>query len=224
MSEEKKFNEEKFSAALNALNSYLKENDQEEIVLEGVDAEVLTAKFIEAILAENEKDKAQDLPAEVIEYYNEYIVGDDDEEEEEKPKKKEKKKKEKKEKKPRKTIEKDEYGCSMTSGAHKINLMLAKGAKINDIIEGVGTTRSRVMSHMGSLKSKGFFIDNIDGVFYLLTEEPPERPKPEKPKKEKKEKKEKKPAEKKPAEKKKASSKKTSSKKASSKKTSSKKG
>jgi hypothetical protein len=230
---EAKINEKEFTAAISALNAHLKENEKEEIKIVDVPLETQVESFLATVVGAIEDRTAQDLPPAVIEYYNNNIVEDDEEEEEEtteeKPKS-EKKKKPKKEKKPKKTVEKDSYGVTMTSGAHKINMMLEEGATMNDMIEKVGTTRSRVQSHMASLKKKGWFIDNVDGVFTITAEEPPERPKPEKKKKAKKEK----PAKTKEADtteekseekpKKASSKKKTTTKKSSSKKTSTKKG
>lgn len=190
---EAKINEKEFTVAISALNAHLKENGKEEIKIVDVPIETQVESFLTTVVGAIEDGTAQNLPPEVIEYYNNNIVDDDEEEEtekaEEKPKKeKSKKKKEKKEKKPKKTVEKDAYGVSVNSGAHKINMMLEKGATMNGMIEEVGTTRSRVQSHMASLKKKGWFIDNVDGVFTITAEEPPERSKPEKKKKAKKEK------------------------------------
>lgn len=196
MSEERKINEKEFMVAVEALNTYLKTKEKEEIKIEGLSIEDQIQAFLNPIIEAAENNTAGELPAEVIEFYNNHLADDEPEEEpekkpEEKPKKEKKAKKEKKEKKPKKTVEKDAYGCTVGSGANKINMLAEKGMTIKDIIQEVGTTRSRVQSHFASLKKKGFFIDNIDGVFYLLTEEPPERPKPEKkPKKAKKTKKE----------------------------------
>lgn len=188
---EAKINEKEFTVAISSLNTYLKGNSKEEIKIVDVPIETQIENFVATVVGAIEDGTAQDLPTEVINYYNNNIAGEEEEEEtEEKPKKekKEKKKKEKKEKKPKKTIEKDAYGVSVNSGAHKINMMLEKGATMNAMIDDIGTTRSRVQSHMASLKKKGWFIDNVDGIFTISAEEPPERPKPEKKKKDKKEK------------------------------------
>lgn len=194
MSEEKNSKKEEFMLAVTAMNKYLKENKKDEIVLDG-DKTAQFQALLAPIVVEIESGNAENLPVEVIEFYNENFATDEPDEPEKAPKeekpKKEKKTKEKKEKKPKKVIEKDAYGVSLNCGAHKINMMLEKGASIKDMIDEVGTTRSRVQSHMASLKKKGFFIDNIDGVFTIVSEAPPERPKKEKPKKEKKEKKKK---------------------------------
>jgi hypothetical protein len=224
MSEEKNITEESIKVAIKDLNAHLKSKEKEEISIEGIEGvEAQIQVFLVPVFEEIENGTAAELPEKVIELYNQ--IAEDEEEPgepeegcfflplesftEKKPKKK-----------PRKEIEKDAYGVSMNSGAHKLNLMLEKGASIADMIDGVGTTRSRVQSHMASLKTKGFFINNIDGVFTVMSEEPPERLKKEKVDGAKEGEK----TEKKKAPAKKSSSKKSSSKKSSSKKSSSKKG
>lgn len=200
---ETKFTEKEFNEAVEALNTYLKGKEKEEIKVEGTIEEQIKI-FLAPILEAVENNEAGELPAEVIEFYNNYLAEDDEpetteaapEEKKTASKKGKKSAKPKKEKKPKAPPrEKDAFGCTVGSGANKINELIkdGKGMKMNDIIQEVGTTRSRVQSHFASLKKKGFFIDNVDGLFYLLTEEPPERPKPEKkkpaPKKDKTEKK-----------------------------------
>jgi len=70
--------------------------------------------------------------------------------------------------------EKDIYGYRVGTGANKINMYLStgEGKTIPELIELVGTTRSRVTSHFGSLRSKNYFLDNINGKYILLKEEP----------------------------------------------------
>lgn len=100
-----------FKAAVKSLNEVLAEAEEEKIKIVGVKKEVVVEKFTNSVLNFIDEDRADELPDNVIDFYNDHIASEDeDEEPEEKPAPKKKpagkkapaKKKpaEKKEKKP----------------------------------------------------------------------------------------------------------------------------
>jgi hypothetical protein len=167
-----------FKEAIKALNGVLKKDGGKPIKVVGVKKEDVLKEFTDNILEFIENDKVETLPNNVIEFYNNHVATDDsgDEGDDAGAQKKEKtaaKGKGKKtsgakgDKKPAKKkaeVEKDEYGNRVGTGAANINAMLAKGAKLDDIVEKLGTTKSRVNSHVKSLQAKGYKVENDKGV------------------------------------------------------------
>lgn len=156
--------------AITTMNTYLEGKEKDTIKFKGVDKATALENLLAPIIEAIEADEADTLPDEVISFYNDHLV--EEEEVEEEVKTKETKKKEEK---PGETVPKDDYGCKIGCGANKINDMLKIGATLDDIVAKVGTTKSRVNSHLRSLIDKGFFIDNDNKILKVVTEKPPER-------------------------------------------------
>jgi hypothetical protein len=176
-----------FKVAVTAMNGFLPKG--EKIKTLKAKKEDILKQFEDVILAKIADGSAGDLPEECIDMYNEYLasaeeeeeeVDDVEEEEEEVVEKKTKGKKTttKKTTPTKKTTTKkttptkkstpakktngvgvDVYGARNGSGTAKINEMLVNGATIEQIAEEVGSPKSRVSSHLTSLKKKDIVVN-----------------------------------------------------------------
>ena len=160
--------------AVKSLNEVL----DKKIKVVGVKKDAVVVAFGKAVLSFIEANTADKLPDDVIDFYNANIATEEPEPEEApaeaKPAAKGKGKKKgaapKKPTTPKKKsapVEKDDFSCKVGSGASKINAMLVKGASLEDMVKQCETTKSRVQSHIGSLRKKGFTVDSKDGKFSL---------------------------------------------------------
>lgn len=149
-------------AAIVAMNEYLGEKELDLVLFEKLPKEEALANLLKPIEASIESGDAENLPSEVIAFYNDHLAMD--EEEEKKQEKAPKTSNEtKKAKAVKKVVEKDKWGCRIGCGANKINLMISEGTHTKpEIIEEVGTTTSRLSSHLSYLSKKEFFVSTVD--------------------------------------------------------------
>lgn len=164
----KKLSNKILKPVVKSFNPLLEKEGMEKIVVVAKSHEDIKNQIQKAVSTLAEAEKVNDIPDDVIDFFNNYCVaaGEDEDENPEDDDKKEKK--EEKEKKPKKTVARDEFGCQATSGAAKLNAMMLEGTTMEAMTEATGSTNSRVGSHIYSLKKKGFFV-TVSGKTYTLT-------------------------------------------------------
>ena len=98
MSEKKKISKKEFEAALKDMNEWLVAEGKEEINTEGKTSDEQLHLFVVPIIEVLEAGKAENLPASVIDFYNNYLADDEEDSEEETEEKTEEETSEKEEK------------------------------------------------------------------------------------------------------------------------------
>jgi len=129
-----------FKSSVKEFNTLLKKNEESTIKVVGVKKEAVVEEFTNKVLDYIEKDKAADLPDEVIDFYNTYIVEDEKDEEgddAEKPKEKGKSKGKAKGKSKGKAKSKEKKGPGVVELAVEAYMKKGKTTK-KEILEEIG--------------------------------------------------------------------------------------
>lgn len=162
-----KVNMQELKAAVKELNGL--ELLASTIKVIGVTKQVLVDSFVAGVESISDEDSAS-LTDGVVNMYNslfaDEVEGGDAAKDDEPAEKAaaEKPAKEKKEKKPKKAVEKGPFGSTVGSGANNIDVALAAGGTIEELMAASGCTKSRINVHMKFLvNNRNVVIDKTEG-------------------------------------------------------------